>query len=99
MLAHHPAQLNANDLTRFTDALRLQSGRSLTVRFVAPDEGDALQSYFRSLSCDSRHRRLMGAASELPAFVKYITLVTTVLERTASRSATTPSSIPTARRS
>ena len=66
MLARHPDQLNADDLGRFTDALRLRSGKSLTVRFVAPDDADVLQSYFRSLSQNSRYSRLMGAASELP---------------------------------
>lgn len=66
MLVRVSGQLNENDLGRFTDALRLPSGKSLTVRFVAPDDADALQFYFRSLSSDSRHRRLMGAASELP---------------------------------
>ena len=66
MSALQPDQFSADDLGRFTDVLRLPSGRSLIVRFVTPDGADALQSYFRSLSRDSRYRRLMGAASELP---------------------------------
>lgn len=66
MFARHPDQFSADDLSRFTDVLRLPSGKSLTVRFVAPDDADALQSYFRSLSQNSRYRRLMGAANELP---------------------------------
>lgn len=50
---------------RFSDVLRLRNGRLLTVRFVEPDDGPALQSYFRSLSASARYNRLMGAASEL----------------------------------
>jgi len=61
-----PDQLSAEGLHPFTDVLRLPSGKSLTVRFVAPDDGDVLQTYFRTLSQNSRYRRLMGAASELP---------------------------------
>jgi acetyltransferase len=67
MFARQPDQILANGLGQFTDLLRLPSGKSLTVRFVTPDDADALQSYFRALSRDSRHRRLMGAANELPA--------------------------------
>ena len=66
MFAHQANQLNAADLGRFTDVLRLPSGKSLSVRFVTPDDADALQSYFRALSSNSRYRRLMGAANELP---------------------------------
>ena len=66
MFAHQPDQLSADNLGRYTDVLRLSSGKSLTVRFVTPDDADALQSYFRSLSQNSRYRRLMGAANELP---------------------------------
>jgi GNAT superfamily N-acetyltransferase len=46
--------------------LRLRSGKSLMVRFVEPDEADALQNYFRSLSVRSRYNRFLGAMSELP---------------------------------
>ena len=66
MIAREQNQAGAGDLGRFTDVLRLPSGKSLSVRFVGPDDGGALQSYFRALSADSRHSRLMGAASELP---------------------------------
>lgn len=66
MPVRHPDQLNENELGRFTDTVRLASGKSLTLRFVAPDDADALQIYFRSLSRDSRHNRLMGGGSELP---------------------------------
>ena len=65
MFVRQPDQLRAEDLGRFTDVLRLPSGKSLTVRFVTPDDAEALQSYFRSLSQNSRYRRLMGAANEL----------------------------------
>jgi RimJ/RimL family protein N-acetyltransferase len=50
-----------------TDRLRLRDGRTLTVRFVDVDEGEALQSYFRKLSMQSRHSRFLGAMSELSA--------------------------------
>ncbi|HET7884958.1 MAG TPA: GNAT family N-acetyltransferase [Bradyrhizobium sp.] len=51
---------------RHTDHLRLRDGRTLTVRFVGADEGEALQRYFRNLSLSSRHSRFLGAMSELP---------------------------------
>ena len=57
-LLDHPA---------YTDRLRLRDGRTMTVRFVAPDEGEDLQCYFRKLSLSSRHNRFLGAVSELPA--------------------------------
>jgi acetyltransferase len=53
-------------LGRFTDVVRLRTGETLIIRFVAPGDGEVLQSYFRSLSPQSRYNRLMGAASELP---------------------------------
>ena len=52
---------------RHTDHLRLRDGRTLTVRFVDVDEGEALQDYFRKLSMQSRHSRFLGAMSELSA--------------------------------
>jgi RimJ/RimL family protein N-acetyltransferase len=66
MLRLDNSQLAFSDLGKFTDVLRLPSCEPLTVRFVAPDDAEALQYYFRSLSEGSRHSRLMGAASELP---------------------------------
>ena len=51
---------------RHTDHLRLRDGRTLTVRFIGADEGEALQRYFRKLSVGSRHSRFLGAMSELP---------------------------------
>ena len=58
--------LRLNDLQQHSDVLRLRIGRSLTVRFVEPRDGDALQGYFRSLSVRSRYNRFLGAMSELP---------------------------------
>jgi len=50
-----------------TDHLRLRNGKTLTVRLVAPDDGEALQRYFRRLSVRSRYNRFLGAVSELSA--------------------------------
>jgi GNAT superfamily N-acetyltransferase len=58
--------LRLNDLRQHSDILRLRSGKSLTVRFVEPDDADALQGYFRSLTTRSRYNRFLGAMSELP---------------------------------
>ncbi|WP_291688233.1 GNAT family N-acetyltransferase [Bradyrhizobium sp.] len=55
-----------DDLRQHSDVLRLRSGKSLTVRFLEPSEGDALQAYFRSLTTRSRYNRFLGAMSELP---------------------------------
>jgi RimJ/RimL family protein N-acetyltransferase len=58
--------LHLNDLRQHSDILRSRSGKSLTVRFVEPEDADALQGYFRSLSVRSRYNRFLGAMSELP---------------------------------
>ena len=58
--------LRLNDLRQHQDILRLRSGKSLTVRFLEPDDGEALQGYFRSLTTRSRYNRFLGAMSELP---------------------------------
>lgn len=55
------------DYPRYTDRLRLRDGKTLTVRFVRPDDAEALQNYFRGLSASSRYNRFLGAVSELPA--------------------------------
>lgn len=60
------AMISLLEHPRHTDRLRLRDGRTLTVRFVGADEGEALQSYFRNLSVSSRHSRFLGAMSELP---------------------------------
>lgn len=67
MLAAIDHRFAPANLGRFTDVLRLRDGRPFTVRFVRLDDGQALSSYFKSLSQRSRYSRLMGAASELPA--------------------------------
>jgi RimJ/RimL family protein N-acetyltransferase len=58
--------LRLDDLRQHTDILRLRSGESLKVRFVEPDDADALQAYFRSLTTNSRYNRFLGAMIELP---------------------------------
>ena len=58
--------LRFNDLRQHSDILRLRSGKSLTVRFLEPDDAGALQGYFRALSVRSRYNRFLGAMSELP---------------------------------
>jgi GNAT superfamily N-acetyltransferase len=55
-----------NDLRQHRDILRLRSGKAVAVRFVEPDDAEALQGYFRSLSVHSRYNRFLGAMSELP---------------------------------
>lgn len=59
--------LRPTDLRQHSDTLRLRDGRSLTVRFVEPGDGEALQAYFRALSTGSRYNRFLGAMRELPA--------------------------------
>jgi RimJ/RimL family protein N-acetyltransferase len=61
--------LRLNDLRQHSDILRLRSGKPLTVRFVEPDDAEALQAYFRSLTTRSRYNRFLGAMSELPKTV------------------------------
>jgi RimJ/RimL family protein N-acetyltransferase len=58
--------LRFGDLRQHSDVLRLNSGKSLTVRFVEPQDAEILQDYFRSLSVGSRYSRFLGAMSELP---------------------------------
>jgi RimJ/RimL family protein N-acetyltransferase len=58
--------LRLNDLRQHSDILRLRNGKPLMVRFVEPDDGEALQAYFRSLTTRSRYNRFLGAMSELP---------------------------------
>lgn len=66
MLAKPDDRFFLTNLGRYTDVVRLKSGRALTVRFVEQNDAEKLLSYFRSLSRQSRYNRLMGAASELP---------------------------------
>ena len=58
--------LRLSEHPRHIDHLRLRNGSTLTVRLVAPDDGEALQRYFRNLSVRSRYSRFLGAMSELP---------------------------------
>ena len=58
--------LRLKDLRQHSDILLLRSGKSLTVRFVEPRDGEALQGYFRALTVRSRYNRFLGALSELP---------------------------------
>jgi len=58
--------LRLNDLRQHSDIMRLRTGRPVTLRFVEPDDAEALQAYFRSLSSRSRYNRFLGAISELP---------------------------------
>jgi GNAT superfamily N-acetyltransferase len=60
------ATLVLNQLRQYSDVLRLRNGKSLTVRFVEPQDAQALQHYFRSLSVRSRYNRFLGGMSELP---------------------------------
>jgi RimJ/RimL family protein N-acetyltransferase len=61
--------LRLSDLRQHSDILRLRSGHSLTVRFVEPRDGEALQGYFRALTVRSRYNRFLGAMRELPKSV------------------------------
>ena len=61
--------LRLEDLREHTDILRLANGKTLAVRFIEPDDAEALQGYFRSLSVRSRYNRFLGAVSELPRTV------------------------------
>jgi GNAT superfamily N-acetyltransferase len=58
--------LRLDDLRQHSDILPLRSGKTLAVRFVEPDDAEALQGYFRALSVRSRYNRFLGAMSELP---------------------------------
>ena len=58
--------LRLDDLRQHSDILRLRSGKTLAVRFVEPDDAEALQGYFRALTVRSRYNRFLGAMSELP---------------------------------
>lgn len=59
--------IDLHNLRRYSDVLLSRGGEVITLRFAEVADADALQSYFRGLSAQSRYNRLMGAASELPA--------------------------------
>ena len=58
--------LQLDELRQHSDILKLRGGGTLAVRFAEPDDAEALQGYFRSLSVGSRYNRFLGAMSELP---------------------------------
>lgn len=58
-----------DDLRQYSDVLRARNGNTVTVRFVEPRDGEALQNYFRALTTRSRYNRFLGATSELPPSV------------------------------
>ena len=58
--------MRLDDLRQYSDVLRTRNGEVVTVRFVEPRDAEALQNYFRSLTTNSRYKRFLGAASELP---------------------------------
>jgi len=58
--------MRLDDLRQYSDVLRTRNGDAVTVRFVEPRDAGALQNYFRSLTANSRYKRFLGAASELP---------------------------------
>jgi GNAT superfamily N-acetyltransferase len=58
--------LHLDELRKYSDVLRLPSGKSITVRFLEPQDAGTLQTYFRSLTASSRFNRFLGAVSELP---------------------------------
>jgi RimJ/RimL family protein N-acetyltransferase len=58
--------LRLDDLGQYSDILHTRRGDRLTLRFVEPRDGEALQRYYRSLSTRSRYNRFFGAMSELP---------------------------------
>ncbi len=64
--------LRFDDLRQHSDVLRLRSGKPVTVRFVEPDDAEALQVNGRSLSGRSRYNRFFGDISELHASVSLI---------------------------
>jgi GNAT superfamily N-acetyltransferase len=53
------------ELRQHSDVLRSRGGKPLTVRFVEPGDGEALQGYIRGLTVRSRYNRFLGATSEL----------------------------------
>jgi RimJ/RimL family protein N-acetyltransferase len=55
-----------SELRSYADTLRLASGRTLTVRFVEPEDAERLQAYFRSLARPSHYNRFLAAVQELP---------------------------------
>jgi RimJ/RimL family protein N-acetyltransferase len=60
----------AADFTPITVTLR--GGRSIRLRSIRPDDGEALQAALRGLSAESRYMRFMSAVNELsPSMLNY----------------------------
>ncbi|MGJ5007908.1 N-acetyltransferase family protein [Bradyrhizobium oligotrophicum] len=57
------------DLAAGSNIIHTRRGEEVRLRFVTPDDAEALQSYVRSLSQRSRHKRFLGALNELPKAV------------------------------
>mgnify|MGYP000474007787 CR=1 FL=1 len=57
------------DLAAASDVIHTRRGERVGLRFVTSKDAEALQSYVRSLSPRSRHKRFLGALSELPKAV------------------------------
>ncbi|WP_316182849.1 GNAT family N-acetyltransferase [Bradyrhizobium sp. SZCCHNRI1009] len=57
------------DLAAGSNTIHTRRGEEVRLRFVTPDDAEALQSYVRSLSQRSRHKRFLGALNELPKTV------------------------------
>jgi GNAT superfamily N-acetyltransferase len=55
------------DIVRSRFAQALPGGERIFIRPVRPQDGDALQAYFRGLTGESRYRRFLGALAELTA--------------------------------
>jgi hypothetical protein len=65
--------ISLSDHPRHTDLLRLRDGKTLIVRFVGADEGEALQGYFRQLSARSRRASCRPASSTISSTSAKIT--------------------------
>lgn len=58
--------LQPTQLRQYADVLRLPAGGSLMVRFVEPEDVEALRDYFAMLSTGTHYSRFLGASRELP---------------------------------
>ncbi|WP_316167337.1 MULTISPECIES: GNAT family N-acetyltransferase [unclassified Bradyrhizobium] len=57
------------DIAAGSNIIHTRRGEEVRLRFVTSDDAEALQSYVRSLSQRSRHKRFLGALNELPKAV------------------------------
>jgi GNAT superfamily N-acetyltransferase len=63
-----------NDLRQHSDVLRTRTGKPVTVRFVEPQDADALQAYFRSLTVRSRYNRFLGGENDRFSVIALVTI-------------------------